>query len=421
MDKQTLDDTPKRSSASRWRFSIFWGAVTISNLGDGVRLATLPLLITILTSEPLWLSAVNVAIWLPWLLFGAIGGVIVDRSDKKRLIRNFQILRAGATLVLAASILLAQPPLWLILLVALVIGTGEVFVDSALQALIPLIVDESKLDEANGRVGTSELVANELAGPPVGAALFSVLPGLPFLLDSLSFLMSAGMIQSLSIPVPAASAEQPAGLRAYRAELKEGVQTLWNHSFLRMLAFASAISNVALAGILTILVLYVLDVLQGNEALYGLMLSLLAGGGVVGALLTSRVSAAIGRQRAFVVSIATSGLMVMLLGFLQQPILALGCVLILGISSGITNITLRTLRHQLVAPELLGRIISIFRVIGYGTIPFGAIAAGIIAEVSGIRTVFYIGGTIIVSTALLMALVLLYQSTRSSQKQDNSG
>ena len=80
-------------------------ATTITNLGDGVRLAALPLLATTLTDSPLLIAGVTAAQFLPWLVFGPFGGVIVDRADRRHLILTTQAWRALVMTGLGAVLL----------------------------------------------------------------------------------------------------------------------------------------------------------------------------------------------------------------------------------------------------------------------------------------------------------------------------
>ncbi|MEM7326717.1 MAG: MFS transporter, partial [Actinomycetota bacterium] len=178
-------------------FRALLAASAVSNLGDGIRLATLPLLATTLTNSPLLIAGVTVAQFLPWLLFGPIGGVIVDRSDRRRLILTTQLWRAIVMVVLAAVVIADAASIQLIFLVAFVITAGEILVDPSVVAVVPTIVARDDLDRANGRISGVEIVTNDLVGAPVGVGLFAVASWLPFAVDGASYLGSTLLFRRL--------------------------------------------------------------------------------------------------------------------------------------------------------------------------------------------------------------------------------
>ena len=126
-------------------------AAVSSNLGDGIRLTALPLLAATITRDPLAIGAVTGVTMAPWLL-GPIGGAVVDRGDRIRIMQIGQVARGAAVAALGVAAIMGTVELWMIYAVALVIGIGEVLVDSALQASIPALVAPPQLEQANGRM-----------------------------------------------------------------------------------------------------------------------------------------------------------------------------------------------------------------------------------------------------------------------------
>ena len=117
-----------------------WSAATVSNLGDGVTLAALPLLAASLTRSPTSIAAISLAGTLPWLLFALLGGALADRLDRRRtmaLVDGFRMLAMG---VLAVLVLTGTETLPLIAIVAFALGTAETLFDNAAQAILPNVV-----------------------------------------------------------------------------------------------------------------------------------------------------------------------------------------------------------------------------------------------------------------------------------------
>src|SRR3954471_14048489 len=117
--------------AFRWLVASSW----ISNLGDGIGLAAGPLLIASQTRDPLLVALAALLQRLPWLLFGLWAGVLADRLERRRLVISVDLGRAGVLALLSATILTGTLSVVVVLVAMLLIGTAEVFADTASQTL----------------------------------------------------------------------------------------------------------------------------------------------------------------------------------------------------------------------------------------------------------------------------------------------
>ncbi|HEY5891025.1 MAG TPA: MFS transporter, partial [Acidimicrobiia bacterium] len=186
-----MTPSPSKLSPDFWR--LWWAAAT-SNIGDGIRVTALPLLMATITRDPVIVSGVTAATLAPWILFSLPGGAIVDRANRRTLMIAGQAVRALFVTVLAVAVAMGWESVLLIYATAFVIGTGEVFVDTSLQASIPMLVDETQLEDANGKLLAVEFVTNDALGGPVGAWLFATAAFLPFGFDAVTFLLAAFLI-----------------------------------------------------------------------------------------------------------------------------------------------------------------------------------------------------------------------------------
>lgn len=246
-------------------FSSLLTATLVTNLGDGLRLAALPLLAATLTSSPLLIGGVTAAQFLPWTTFAPFGGVIVDRSDRRRLILITQVWRGVVMAALGLAVVADVAQIWHLFIVAFVITVGEILVDPSVVATVPTLVGSEQIDRANGRITTVEVVTNEFAGGPVGAANFVLAPWLPFALDAVSYLGSTVPFGRLPSNRAASSTEPngPRGLASVRAEVGEGFRWIAGHPFLRPVTGAIAVFHLGTAGAFSLLILLVTDVLGG--------------------------------------------------------------------------------------------------------------------------------------------------------------
>ena len=160
-------------------FRWLWAATVAGNLGDGLLLAVRPLLLASITSDPF---AVALAVFmqrLPWLLFGLLAGAVVDRVDRRLLSAAVDAARAvvvgGLTITIATGTVTAS----IVYAAMFLLGTAETLADNAATALVADTVPTEGLGIANSRLIGSIMVTNQLAGPPIGAALFGIGTGPP--------------------------------------------------------------------------------------------------------------------------------------------------------------------------------------------------------------------------------------------------
>src|SRR6185295_11362878 len=172
-------------------FRRFWLAAAVSNLGDGIRLAALPLLALELTNDARLIAGVTAMSFLPWIAVGPLAGVLVDRHDRRILMLIGQVARGLAVLLLAIAVSAGRANIAMLYLVALIIGAGETVVDSASQAAIPRLVEDHQLERANGQLTVAENLFNDVLGVALGAVLFSAASSIPFYIDAATFIFGA--------------------------------------------------------------------------------------------------------------------------------------------------------------------------------------------------------------------------------------
>ena len=156
------------------RFSALLGSTTAANLADGVVQAAAPLYALTLTRSPGQIALLTAAAWLPWLVLGAGAGVLVDRTDRRRM----QAIALGARVALltVAAVLAATGSMSMTALVVLLLlyGVTDVLVDLAEAALVPDLVPRSRLAAANGRIIAAQQVAAAFVGAPLAGLLLAL-------------------------------------------------------------------------------------------------------------------------------------------------------------------------------------------------------------------------------------------------------
>ncbi len=380
-----------------------WSAATVSNLGDGVTLAALPLLAASLTRSPTSIAAISLAGTLPWLLFALISGALADRLDRKRtmvLVDGFRMLVMAG---LAILVLTEQDTLVLLAVVAFALGSAETLFDNSAQSLLPSVVDRDALEVANGRLYAAEVVTNQFAGPPLGAFLFAAAAAAPFLLDAGSFgiatLVVLGLRGSFRPDRPVAAGQPRPSIRA---DIAEGLRWLRHHELLRTLALALGVINMLEAGMLAVLVLYSLEVLGLSQTGYGVLLTAGGVGGLAGSFLARSVSAKLGAGTFIIVATLGFGAALLVPGLWANPIAVGTSFAIFGALGVGWNVVTVSLRQAIVPDELLGRVNGAYRLLGLGTMPIGALLGGVLAKTFGLRAPSIVGGVITLVVGVVM-------------------
>lgn len=396
--------------------ALFTGSL-ISNTGDGIRLAALPLLAAELTSSPLLVSAVTAAQFLPWLTVAPAGGALVDRHDRRRTILMTQTCRGLVMLGLAGLVVADIVAIWHLCLVAFAITAGEILVDPSIVALVPVVVDDDDLDTANGRIASVEIVTNDFAGGPVGAAAFGFAPWLPFAVDAATYLASLLPFRRLPADPPISRiAESPetVGGASLLADAVDGFRFLRRHPILGPLTAATMVYYFGAAAGFSLLVILVVDVAAGSALSFGVILAAGAVGAFVGSLLGSRFALRFGPRSTLASSTLMEGAALMVMASTTSVPVLLAVWFLHGVPAGVRIPVARSLQQRLTPNRLLGRVNVSARVFTRGIIVAGALASGALAAAIGVRWMFAIGGAIEFVAAALVAWALRHPTRQPS-------
>jgi predicted MFS family arabinose efflux permease len=385
-------------------YLVLWSGQLISVVGSRISGIGLPLLVLRLTGSPAQAGTVAALSGLPYLLFGLLAGVLVDRWGRKRTMLVCEAINGIAMTTIPLALWaghLSMPQLYV---VALVTGTAFVFFNVAEIAALPSVVSAEQLPAAVGQNQAAFSVGG-MVGPPVAGLLFQLGRALPFLADALSYAVS--FVSLLAVRVPFAG-EQTGSRRSLRAELWEGMTWLWSHPSIRALTLLTACSNLLTGGF----VLFVILLAQrqhASPAVIGGIFAVASGAAVVGAMLAPRVLQRVSVGRIAVWFFWVSAALYPL--YLLAPN-AVSIALINGAAflAGPTyNIATITYRLRSVPDALQGRVNSAARALSLGANPVGAAVAGVVLQVGGVDVMVWV---LAVGTGLLALAATVTPSIR---------
>ena len=402
-----------RSSGARQpqAFWALWRANTLSQLGDGIMLAALPLLAARLTGNPLLVSLVLVMQKLPWVVVGIPAGAFVDRRDPVRAMATADLIRGG--LLAGVCVLIVLGDLSIVTLCGVAVGVGvldTVFAAGA-QATIPRVVDGGSLELANGRLTAGQTTTGHFLGPALGGALFALNQVIPFAANSASFFGSAGMLRGLlgrfspDRASPGAGRCRP-GRASLRADMAEGM-TFFRHSrLLPLLAALTAGLALFQASVLSPFVLFALRDLRLSKAGYGIFLAIAALGSVAGGLLAPRLRRRLSAAALFTGAGVLAGAAYLTVAFTSSVVVAETAFIVEGAAVAIGSVVSNSLRQRHIPRALMGRVSNVFRSIIWGAMPLGGLLGGVLADVRGLRAPFVVAGLAQIAMVAVLAVPL---------------
>ncbi|MFE9915729.1 MFS transporter [Micromonospora sp. NPDC005553] len=364
------------SSALGRDIQLLWSAAVSSRFGDALRTPALALLAATVTRDPRIIAAVTVAGQLPPLLFGLLGGVYADRWDRRRTMAVVDGVRAAVVAALAVVVALDRVSVLVLLVVAFLLATFGTLFDSASFALLPALVPPDALPRANGRLQAGAAVAGGFLGAPAAGVLFAVAPALPFAVDAVTFAAAALLVLALSAP-PASTPETARRRDTVWGEIVEGLRWLVAHRTLWRVTVLTAASNLAISGIMAVLVLYALDVLRVPPAGYGLFAAAAIVGGVAGALGAGRLAARLGTVPALRAVLAVETVALTGFALARHPVSGGIALAVFAAGTVVWNSLWASYGQRQVPSELLGRVGAAQRMVGLLTAPLGAALAGL--------------------------------------------
>ncbi|HEX6683788.1 MAG TPA: MFS transporter [Candidatus Limnocylindrales bacterium] len=369
-------------------FRRLWLAATVSNVGDGITVVATPLLVAALTADPALVAGAAFVTQLPWLLFALISGAFADRWDRRRTIVVVNVLRGVILAAVAAAVATGMITVALLYLAGFLLGSLETLVDSATEAILPAIVADRQLERANAWLMIPFVVGNQMAAKPLGAYLFVLGAAIPFGVDALSFLVAAMLLTSIRPRgggVPSPHQSRP-GLRL---EVAEGLRGLWSRSVLRTMALCLCLGNVLFCAAFASFVLYAQQRLGLSEVGFGTILSIWAGGGLVGTLLAPRLHARFGSgtllRAGLIIEVGTHAV----LAVTRAPAVAAAILVLFGVHTMVWGVLIQSLRQRLVPDHLRGRVGSVFSLLNLGGAAIGTLAGGILAKATDLTTPFW--------------------------------
>ncbi len=399
---------------ARRDFALLTGAATVSLLGDGFFFIALAWQVYELSNVPTAMSLVGVAWTLPLVLFLLLGGVLTDRYDRRRLLIGADLLRAVTIGLIGVLSITGALQLWHVIALIAFVGVGDAFFNPASTAIVPDLVPERLLPQANALQGLVRPLMMRLVGPAIGGFVVAgVGPGAAFVADGATFLVSATAVLAISArPSPGARARP--GVGQALVEVRQGFSFVRRNPWCWATLLAGMLSLLVFYGPMQVLLPYLvknrLDL--GPEAL-GAIFAVGGIGSILAAVLIGQTGLprlritvmyaafALGVLPFAVYGVMTELWMGMVAGFVTSALFQLG------------QITWNTLLQELVPRDLLGRVSSLDWLVSTALVPVSFALTAPIAGLIGPADTMIGAGLI---GAVLMGALLFVPGVRDPER-----
>jgi MFS family permease len=395
-------------------FALLTGGSTVSMLGDGFFFLALAWQVYEISNIPTALSVVWVAWTLPSVIFLLIGGAFSDRYDRRRLMIGADIIRALAIGAMGFLSMSGVLEIWHIAVLIMFVGLGDAFFNPASTAIVPDLLPEEELPQANALLGTLRPLMTRLLGPALaGLVVAAVGSGAAFVVDGASFLVSAVAVAAIR-PRPMHVDAAGHGIRQTFRQVQEGLSFVRRTPWIWATLVSAMLSLLVFFGPVQVLVPFLVKnrLGLGPEAL-GLLFAV----GGVGAIVTGLLIGKFGlpRKRITVMYASwTIGVALMaVFGLMTELWQGLVVEFFMAGLFQIGQVIWTTLLQQLVPRSLLGRVSSLDWLVSTGLVPVSFALTGPAAAAFGPDTTM-VGAALL--GALMMGMLLFVPGVRDPER-----
>ena len=375
-----------RTSLFRHRdFRFLWMGDTVSVFGVQFVGFAMPLVaVQVLHADEFQMGVLAALETLAFLLIGLPAGAWVDRWRKKRVIVLGDLSRAVLLLTIPAAFLGGVLSMWQLYVVAFAVGSITVFFDVANQSYLPELVEGEQISEGNAKLQASQQTA-AVGGPALASGLVRLI-GAPFAIGVTAVCMA---LSSLLVSRIRHVEDKPSavGRPPLIGQIREGLTFVLGHPLLRRIVMCTGIGNFANSAAGALYVLFALRTLGLSEVTLGMLMSVSAVGGLLGALGADRFSRVVGEGRSLPIAASLIGISTFALPLAAYlptlPTLFIGAVL-LGFGVVSYNVVQVSFRQRLCPKPLLGRMNASIRFLVGGPMPIGAFLGGLLGREIGI-------------------------------------
>jgi MFS family permease len=384
------------------RYFPLWLGQIVSNLGDMLNYVALVVLVFRLSHSGLAVSALVVTEIVPTLLLGPVAGVLIDRFDRKRLLIAVDLARAGLVVILAVTHVL-----WVVYALAALLAVGSTLFNPALQAFIPVLLDDKERLAANSLAWSSgrlvQIVGASLAGGLIGWA-GTTTPA--FLANAASFAFSAAMISHLPV-LPRERLPQSGGLRSWLGDAQQGLLYARQDPFVARLVPVQALTSLAVGATSALLVVLATRHLHLDAQGFGWLLAAIGAGALIGPFFSNWLTGSRYLDvRLLFIPYLIRGAGDIALGLVASLPWALGILFVYGVNTSTGMVAAQSILQTVIPDRVRGRVFTLLDVTWAAMRLVSLALGGLVVDRVGISVVYIVGGSLL-ALAGVLGLALL--------------
>jgi len=370
-------------------YRLFFGGQSISLIGTWITRVATSWLVYRLTGSLVLLGVVGFCGQIPTLVLAPFAGVIVDRSDRKRILLYTQVMSMLQSFALAAMVFTDTVSVPLILALQVIQGVINAFDTPARQTFVVEMV-EDRADLANAIALNSSMVnASRIIGPSIGGVIIAATgEGWCFLIDAISYI--AVIVSLLMMNV------EPREIKRTATNMLEELRTGYDYvtSFLPVRTALTLLALVSILGMpYTVLMPAIATkVLHGGPHTLGFLMTSSGVGALAGAFYLASRRTVLGLGKAMVYSTSAFGIGLIVFSLSRSLWVSLLVLPLVGGGMMITMAATNTIIQTIVTEDLRGRVMSFYAMAFLGTAPIGSLIAGLAADKIGPARTILVGG-----------------------------
>lgn len=382
-------------------YFLFYMGWTISLFGSSLTKIALPILVLERTGSGFAMGMTFALETIPSTIFGPLLGVISDRYNRKLLIIMSDVLRA-----LILIVILFSESLYLIFALIFLMGTLKALYVPVRSAIIPELVSKEKFPDIIVFQGTTQRIIN-IVGPSLAAVIIGFTsPTYALNLDIATYIIAA--LFSVFVAIPAYKVKKN---KTILSDMKEGIAFLFTNPLIRKLNLYWIILNFGFGGLTVLLLLY-LEETNVNNALYGLLMTVLTIGMLVGTLLASKIKETY-KEKIVDILPLTFGISYLFLLFDIGISFLFVMVFLLGLNFGLFNVIASILFGINIPNEIRGRVYANATAFTTSAFSLSAVLSGFLKDSISVPVIFFGIGL----TVFLVSLLIILYHNKKDKKQ----
>jgi MFS family permease len=399
---------PLRSFRYR-NYRLFFAGQSISLTGTWTQTIAVSWLVYRLTNSPFLLGAVAFLGQIPTFIITPFGGVLADQYNRRRMLVITQSLAMLQAFALAALTLSETIHVWHIFALSALLGTINAFDIPIRQSfVVEMVEDKSDLGNA---IALNSLVFNgaRLIGPSIAGLIIAVIgEGICFLVNGISFFAVIIALLMMKLKHTAPRARRDPLLRSF----KEGVVYAFNFGQMRYVLLLTILTSVMGMSYVVMMPIFARDILSGGAHTLGFLMGSAGLGALIGAVYLAYRKGVEGLlERVVPLSVVTFGLALIAFSFSRNFWLSLVLILFAGFGVMVQTVSSNTVLQNLTHDDKRGRVMSLYAMAFMGTMPFGALIAGMLAGKIGAPHALMLSGA-----ACVLGSVILRASNSVSNR-----